>query len=157
MKEGQTRTDYGYSDLADVNFNDQKITQALIEQQLQSFVSPYLQFSDHTIEATLKYIKVRKGSRGSFLWRENEYCREFVIITKGCTRLYFLAKGAENAIWFGFPNNLGSELQSFVSGQPSKFFVEVIEDLEYLSINKKAFDLLLSTHEEWQLLIRKLW
>ena len=124
---------------------------------LRLFLSQYIDISDGLIEEILPYTKKRSVNRGNFLLRQNQRCKEFILITKGCTRLFYVAKEIEYTVWFGFPNNVGSEIQSFISEQPSKFFVEAIEDLEYLSIPRSSHHKLMESVPAWHLFTRKLW
>lgn len=130
---------------------------SLTRQDLKAFLSQYIEANDDLVEKILPYTKKKSVSRGNFLLRQGQRCKEFVLITKGCTRLFYIANEIEYTVWFGFPDNVGSEIQSFISGEPSKFFVEAIEDLEYLSMHQSSYHKLMELVPAWHLFVRKLW
>lgn len=124
----------------------------------KTFINTYTQLSDGTFENNiLTCTKTKTAKRNEYILREGEICKEFIFITKGCTRLYYLPNDNEVTVWFGFPNNIGSEIQSFISEKPTKFFIQAIEDTEYISITKSHFDKLLTEYLEWEIFTRKVW
>ena len=126
-------------------------------EHFKKFISDYTDTSDGLLEEIFRVTKPKRAKRGEYLLRAGETCRQFALITSGCTRLFYVPVEKEVTVWFGFPDNVGSEIQSFISGEPSKFYIEAIEDTQYLSISKVAFERLLSESPEWQIVVRKIW
>jgi CRP-like cAMP-binding protein len=78
-------------------------------------------------------------------------------VNKGCLRLYYIVNSIEITVWFSFENNTAIEFSSFLSGAPSDYFIEAIEDSEILSIHKSELTNLCKQHPEMERVIRIFW
>jgi len=67
-------------------------------------------------------------------------------ITKGCLRSYFVdAKGVEHIYQIRLDNNWITDLESFFSQRPSKYYIEALEDTQMLRL---SFDRLEGLYSE---------
>lgn len=87
-------------------------------------------------ELTLLSIK-----KNDFLLREQEVCSHEYFVIKGGLRLYELEdSGDEKVLYFGFEDWWITDKYSFLTGQPSRYNLQAIEDTQVLTINKKALE-----------------
>lgn len=63
----------------------------------------------------------------------------------------------ELTVWIAFPDYFGSEVQSFISGQPSRFFLQAIEDTELYVLPKSSLVACYQTLPRTQEMVRKIW
>jgi len=76
----------------------------------------------------------------------NETCRYIYFIVKGCLRSFFVDdKGNEHIYQLRLDNNWISDLESFFSQRPSKYYIEALEDSDMLRI---SFDRLEQLYQE---------
>jgi CRP/FNR family transcriptional regulator, anaerobic regulatory protein len=125
--------------------------------QLFRFMERFVQLPRSVQDALRPLVKLKHVRKGGYLLHAGEVCREFLFITEGCTRLYLLNDDKEVSVWFGSAGGVGSEIQSLISGAPSKFFVEALQPLTCLSIGKQDLDALRMEHRAVETFQRLLW
>lgn len=77
------------------------------------------------------------------LLQRGEICSHLYFIVKGCLRSYYIdEKGVEHIYQIRMDNNWISDLESFFSQSPSKYYIEALEDSYMLRISKERLDLL---------------
>lgn len=70
-----------------------------------------------------------------------EPCKYTYFIIKGCLRSYFVdSKGVEHIYQIRLDNNWISDLESFFSGRPSKYYIEALEDSQLLRISTEGLE-----------------
>lgn len=75
---------------------------------------------------------------------EGDICNYLYFIVKGCLRSYFIdEKGVEHIYQIRMDNSWISDLESLFSGNPSKFYIEALENSILLRISKDRFEQLL--------------
>lgn len=60
-------------------------------------------------------------------------------IEEGALRLFYVSRNAEHDIRFGYSGNIISSLQSFLSGQTSKYYIQAIRKTTVYQVPKTAF------------------
>ncbi|KJF45055.1 Crp/Fnr family transcriptional regulator [Draconibacterium sediminis] len=76
----------------------------------------------------------------------DETCKYIYFVIKGCLRSYYVdAKGIEHIYQIRLDNSWISDLESFFSQRPSKYYIETLEDSELLRI---SFDRLEQLYSE---------
>lgn len=98
-------------------------------------------------ESDLAYIKelaeIKKISAGSFLLKPGEICNYTFFVEKGLLRLYSLSEnGKEHILQFASENWLVSDRDSVFFKEPSKFYIEAIEDSHLIPINDKIINII---------------
>jgi len=124
--------------------------------QLKHYLRQYAEWPEGALDEFVASFKTKKLKRGQYLLRAGEVCREFVFLESGCLR-YFVPSETELTVWLAFPGYLGSEVQSFISEQPSRFFVQAIEPVELRSLPKSALLAYYQTMPQSQEMIRRIW
>lgn len=85
-------------------------------------------------------IQVKQVSSGNFLLEPGEICRHTFFVEKGLLRLYSLSEnGKEHILQFASENWLLSDRDSVFFKEPSKFYIEAIEDSELIPLDSHLF------------------
>lgn len=92
-----------------------------------------------------EYIKslstLKKLRKKQYLLQEGDVWHYNAFVTKGCLRNYSVdERGQEHIIGFAIENWWIGDRESLLSGQPSRFNIDAIEDSELVLINKENFD-----------------
>ena len=75
------------------------------------------------------------------LFVPGEKCKYIYFIVKGCLRSYYVdSKGIEHIYQIRMDNNWISDLESFFSQRPSKYYIEALEDSQMLRISFDRLD-----------------
>ncbi len=122
-----------------------------------NFFEQYGEISKEGVEALDSKLKLNKITKGDQLLSYGQICKEIYFVTKGCLRLYYISDGVEITVWFSFEDNSAIELSSFLSGKPTEYFIEAIEDSEYLSLDKSELLGLYSQYPEMESVVRCFW
>lgn len=86
----------------------------------------------------------KKLRKKRFLLEEGEACHYTTFVEKGLLRSFTVDdKGNEHILQFGMQGWWVADLYSFLTGEPSEYNIEALEDSELLLINKASWDLLL--------------
>lgn len=121
------------------------------------FFEQYGKISKEGIQALKSTLKANKIKKGDLLLSYGQICKEIYFVTKGCLRLYYISDGVEITVWFSFEENSAIELSSFLSGEPTEYFIEAIEDSEYLSLDKSELLKLYANYPEMERIVRSFW
>jgi CRP-like cAMP-binding protein len=90
--------------------------------------------------------RVRKFRKKQYLLQEGDVCHLHAFITKGLMRTYSVDdSGNEHIIRFAMENWWISDRESLLSGQPSRFNIDAIEDSEVVVIEKADMEHLTET------------
>jgi CRP-like cAMP-binding protein len=75
------------------------------------------------------------AQKGAVILKISEVCTHNFFVTKGCLRSYvFDKKGREHILQFAPDNWWISERISLLSGDPATFFIDAIEDTDYVRV-----------------------
>ena len=98
----------------------------------------------------LKLLKPVKISKGEYYIREGQVPRKFAFVEKGLFRyLYINHKGTEFTKNFILENNFISAYSAMISQQPSRMFIESLEDSYVYDIHYSDWLELKKGHECW--------
>jgi CRP-like cAMP-binding protein len=124
---------------------------------LKKFISEYITLPEAELEVIAGKFKRRTVKKNDYLLRQGETCKDLVFVQQGCLRLYYLVEDVEVSVWFAFKQNSAIEIYSFISGNPSNYFLQAIEDSEILYLPKAELNKLYLTHPSMQEMMRKFW
>ncbi|TAM99218.1 MAG: Crp/Fnr family transcriptional regulator [Chitinophagaceae bacterium] len=86
----------------------------------------------------------KKLRKKRFLLGEDDVCKYTAFVEKGLLRSFIIdEKGTEHILQFSLEGWWAADLSSFLTGEPSKYNIEALEDCELLLMTKPAWDLLL--------------
>jgi CRP-like cAMP-binding protein len=93
----------------------------------------------------------------SFLLSEGEVCHNLFFIVSGCARIGIdCPNGEDISCYFAREGEWISIYESFLSGQPSEYFVQTLEDCEMLTIDRKGVEDMYNRLENGNLMGRRL-
>lgn len=82
--------------------------------------------------------KLRKIKRRQFILQQGEVSKMNTFVVEGCLKMYMVdSNGKEHNLQFAIENWWIGDIGSFHTEQPSKLYIEAIEDSVILQINKK--------------------
>ncbi len=125
--------------------------------ELKKFISQYVSLSEQELDDIAGKFRSKSVKKNNFLLRQGEVCKDLVFVQKGCLRLYYLADDVEVSVWFAFPYSSAIEIYSFISGKPTNYFLQAIEDAEVLFLPKSELDLLYLHQPKMQEMMRNFW
>jgi CRP-like cAMP-binding protein len=102
------------------------------------YFSKLLPLDSAEIDAVKTAFIERKIKRRQYILQEGDVCKLNTFIVEGCFRMYFVdEKGKEHNIQFAVENWWIGDIGSFHSEEPSKLYIEAIENSIILQIKKQ--------------------
>ena len=124
---------------------------------LKKFISKYVNLSDVELEEISNKFKSKVVKKNNYLLKEGNTCKDLVFVQKGCLRLYYLKDDIEVSVWFAFQQSSAIEIYSFISGNPSNYFLQAVEDTEVLYLPKTELNKLYLYQPKMQEMMRNFW
>jgi CRP/FNR family transcriptional regulator, anaerobic regulatory protein len=107
-------------------------------------IQKFIPLNEEETKIVLLYFKTEVFKKKQLLLQENQTCNKQYFIIKGCARFYINnTKGIEQTLQFGIENWWITDYLSFQNQTPSQFYIQAIEKLETLSIDRISFEALL--------------
>ena len=89
---------------------------------------------------------VKKVKKGQVLLFEGQVCTQTIYIVKGCLRVYRINDNAEEHVFrFGIENWWINDGESYTTHQPSKSYIDALEDSDLIIFNESDFSGLLES------------
>ncbi|MDZ7623038.1 MAG: Crp/Fnr family transcriptional regulator [Ignavibacteriaceae bacterium] len=105
---------------------------------LIDYFSSYTALSDQEIATLESSFVERKIKRRQFILQEGDVCKLNSFIVEGCFRMYLVDKnGKEHNLQFAVENWWIGDIGSFHSGEPSRLYIEALENSTILQIKKE--------------------
>ena len=96
-------------------------------------------FSEAEQAIIKNYLTLKKLRKKQYLLQEGDVCKTIAFIEKGALREYNVDdKGNEHILQFAIEGWVISDLYSFMTGEPSTYNIDAIEDSELVLITKSA-------------------
>lgn len=124
---------------------------------LKNFLRQYADFTEVELEAIALKFKKKLLKKNHCLLRQGDTCKDLVFVQRGCLRLYYLKEDTEVSVWFAFPQSSAIEMYSFISGKPSNYFLQAIEETEVLYLSKNELNKLYRSQPKMQEMMRNFW
>ncbi|SFC36953.1 cAMP-binding domain of CRP or a regulatory subunit of cAMP-dependent protein kinases [Flexibacter flexilis DSM 6793] len=104
-------------------------------------ISRHISSSPADIKQFCDLFSFQQIHKKEFLLRKGEVCKFEAFVTKGLFKVYHIdAKGTEQILYFGMEDWWITDIDSFMNQEPSRLFIEAIEDSEIWLISKKDKD-----------------
>lgn len=124
---------------------------------LKEHILKRVNLTEEEIARVITFFTPKKLRKKHFLFQEGEVCRSIAFVVRGTLRLYGVdGKGEEHVLQFAVEDWWISDLQSFLSGAPSRYNVDALEDAELLLLEKGARDNLLEAEPKLERFFRLL-
>ena len=124
---------------------------------LKNFILKYVNLSEVELEEITNKFKSKVVKKNNYLLRQGDTCKDLVFVQKGCLRLYYLKDDIEVSVWFAFQQSSAIEIYSFISENPSNYFLQAIEDSEVLYLPKTELNKLYQCQPKMQEMMRNFW
>jgi CRP-like cAMP-binding protein len=125
--------------------------------ELKDFIAQYAGFSVVELDDISARFKANTVKKNNYLLKPGDTCKNLVFVQKGCLRLYYLKEDIEVSVWFALPQSSAIEIYSFISGNPSDYFLQAIEDSEVLYLPKTELSKLYQQYPKMQEMMRNFW
>lgn len=91
----------------------------------------------------ISLLQLKTIKRKDFLLQVGDVCHYETFVCKGCLRSYYIDNnGVEHNTLFAVEGWWTGDLYSLITNNPSRYFIEALEDTEVLQISKSNLDLL---------------
>ena len=108
-------------------------------------ISKHIQLDDQEFGYFVSLLQQKRLRKKQFLLEEGEVCRVECFVNTGCLRQYHLDdNGVEHIIQFAIKDWWISDQYSFITGLPSQYFIDALEDSELLLMEKSNLERLYS-------------
>jgi len=101
---------------------------------LKNFISNYISLTESEYAYFESFFEIRNFKKKEKLLQEGEVEKYLNFIVSGFARLFFVKEKEEIVLQFSSENEIICGYESFLSGKPSSFFIESIENMDVLSI-----------------------
>lgn len=118
--------------------------------ELKEFIGNYVHLTRVELADIAGRFAQQTIKKNEYLLREGQVCRDIIFVQEGCLRLFYIANGMETSVWFSFKNSSAIEISSFISGQPTSYFIQAIEDSEILVLPKAELNKLYLVYPKMQ-------
>ena len=82
--------------------------------------------------------KERRVKRRQFILQEGDICKHHTFVVEGCFRMYMIdEKGKEHNLQFAIENWWIADIGSFYSEEPSRLYIEALENSIVLQLKKE--------------------
>jgi len=107
-----------------------------VESKLIYYIKKWIDITEAEESVILSAFEETSIKKKKDLLVPGQFCDYVYFITKGCLRSYYVdKKGMEHIYQIRMDNNWISDLESFFSQRPSKYYIEALEDSHLLCIS----------------------
>lgn len=104
-------------------------------------ITRHVQLSEEEFAYFTSLLKQKRLRKKQFLLEEGEPCTHECFVNSGCLRMYKLnEKGQEHLIQFAVADWWIGDQYSFLTGDPSGFFIDALEASDVLLIEKQKLE-----------------
>ncbi|MEM1407701.1 MAG: cyclic nucleotide-binding domain-containing protein [Bacteroidota bacterium] len=123
----------------------------ILKNEIQNLSGAY----EVEVEKILNELTRKDLKKGDFLQKANVVCNRYYFIEKGTIRLYY-EKGMEDfTVWMGTPGQIFTDLESYLSEEPSRIYMEALEPSSVYTITKSKSDSLSTRSNAYNTVLRK--
>jgi len=115
---------------------------------LVEFINKIYPLSDEIMEFMSSRTTFRKISKGKFLLKPGDYCKDYYYIHKGILRSYIKYGEKEITIWINPEGEITTSIRSIAGSRISDEFIQVIENCELVVIPFDAMQEMYETFPE---------
>lgn len=124
---------------------------------LRSHILKRIELTDEEFAHSTTFFIPKKIRKHQFLLQEGEICKVLAFVVKGCLRCYSVDdKGEEHIVQFAIEDWWISEPYSALTGEPSQYSIDALEDSELLLLDRDAQNKLLQEIPKFERLFRLL-
>lgn len=128
-----------------------------MHEHLKSFLNSYVSLPNDVLDVLVMAFKEKKIAKNDFLLQNGQVCKDLVFVNSGCLRMYYIQQDVDVSVWFALEQSSAIEIYSFISEQPTQYYIQAIEDTEVLYLPKIVLEDLYIQYPILQQLMRKYW
>lgn len=118
--------------------------------ELKEFISKYIHLDAGELTSIADKFRKKMIKKNDYLLQEGQVCKDIIFVQEGCLRLYYISNDIETSVWFSFKNSSAIEISSFISEEPTSYYLQAIEDSEILILSKVELNKLYHTYPKMQ-------
>ena len=105
--------------------------------QILKRLSQFISLDKSEEEIFVSKLIVKNYKKKELILQEGDVCKYAYFINSGCLRYYYNVEGQENTAQFFFENGWYADYDSFLTGKPTKQYIETLEKSELLLLSSK--------------------
>ncbi|MFN1216375.1 Crp/Fnr family transcriptional regulator [Chryseobacterium kwangjuense] len=109
------------------------------------------------MDCLVSNLELKTYRKGDFLLKGDETCRYFYFLKKGLVKLFFDNGDKDFIMTFFSENSFFTELNGFLTGNPSKYMIVALEPCEVFRIHKEVIGNLCKKYHSAETLFSKLY
>jgi CRP-like cAMP-binding protein len=121
-----------------------------------SYLKKISPINEDSSSAFLSKCKIFNLSKGDFLVKSGQVSQYLYFVKSGIGKVYYLKEDKEIIDWICDEGNLLTSVTSFLTHQPSKHIVQLMEDSELIGISYSDLESLFSKYHDMERLGRQL-
>jgi CRP-like cAMP-binding protein len=103
----------------------------------------------------MSFFELNKVSKKIMLLEKGDESDFTLFVSSGCLKMYSLDKdGIKHIIQFASEDWWISDLYSFLTGNPSEYYIESVKDTSYLKLTKEQREIMLEKHPKMERFFR---
>ena len=111
-----------------------------------SYLKKISPINEDSSSAFLSKCKIFNLSKGDFLVKSGQVSQYLYFVKSGIGKVYYLKEDKEIIDWISDEGNLLTSVTSFLTHQPSKHIVQLMEDSELIGISYSDLESLFSKY-----------
>ncbi|PWT70497.1 MAG: cyclic nucleotide-binding protein [Bacteroidetes bacterium] len=120
-------------------------------------ISKRVTLSSSELEFLTTVFIPKKIRKKQYLLQEGEICKWMTFVSKGCLRSYTLdAEGKEHIVQFAIEDWWIADMYSYLTGEPSEYIIDALEDSELLMLDIKGKETVLENIPAFEKFLRML-
>lgn len=122
----------------------------IMYKSLHSFLNRFISLSDDEFSLLKKHIELREYPKKHILIKEGETERELHFVCSGLIHHYFYNGKEQVTTDLVLEDTLTGSVASFLSGRPSHYYLETMEQTVVFSISRQNLQELYRSDKKWQ-------
>jgi CRP-like cAMP-binding protein len=115
----------------------------------------YISLSDEEAKEIMSFFELNKVSKKIMLLEKGDESDFTLFVSSGCLKMYSLDEdGVKHIIQFASEDWWISDLYSFLTGNPSEYYIESVKDTSYLKLTKEQREIMLEKHPKMERFFR---
>ena len=108
---------------------------------IKAHIARYIDLTDAEFNSFTSFLKHHKLRRKQYLLQAGDPCRYESFVIKGCLRTFSVdEKGQDHVLQFATEGWWAGDLHSFLTGAPSMYNIEALEETELLQLDKDSLE-----------------
>ncbi|MCG9792656.1 Crp/Fnr family transcriptional regulator [Flavobacterium algicola] len=119
--------------------------------ELTNYIRKNINIEEEELKIVLSYFKAIKKGKNEILLSNGKNSQVSYFVKKGCLRFFYIdEEGRDITRYIAFENQFATEFVSFITNEPAKETIQVIEDSELLYITHDNFRHLMTIIPNWK-------